>query len=65
MVNYDKWNKLDDYSSDEDTKPTSMKRTPLVPTNETGLKAKLISVAWDPYCGLFFFITFLLHSQKK
>ncbi|KAJ3333608.1 hypothetical protein HDU76_006098 [Blyttiomyces sp. JEL0837] len=50
MVNYDKWNKLDDYSSDEDDKNSAPRLGGGASVDLPPAKAKLITVPWDPYC---------------
>jgi hypothetical protein len=51
MVNYDKWNKLDDYSSDEDAvAPRKMKPSFSMKSQQNGT---LVTIPWDPYCGMF------------
>ncbi|KAI8853021.1 hypothetical protein BC829DRAFT_383547 [Chytridium lagenaria] len=47
MVNYDKWAKLDDYSSDEDAPRPSV---PIDRNTAADPKVILYTVPWDPYC---------------
>ncbi|KAJ3215034.1 hypothetical protein HDU67_000923 [Dinochytrium kinnereticum] len=47
MINYDKWNKLDDYSSEEEE---SHPRMPMGPKVSGAPVVKLYTIPWDPYC---------------
>ncbi|RKO91959.1 hypothetical protein BDK51DRAFT_37331 [Blyttiomyces helicus] len=50
-LNYDKWNKLEDYSSSEDEEATKAARRLRAPSmNEARPGAKLITVPWDSTC---------------
>ena len=61
-INYDKWNKIDEYSSDEKEDDTPLSYIKNSNSDKTG---KLLTIPWDTSCGNYYLIIVLLFSKNK
>ena len=61
-INYDKWNKIDEYSSEDNEDNTPLSYIKNSNSNKIG---KLLTIPWDTSCGnCWIIITSLFRSSK-
>jgi len=47
-INYDKWNNIEDYTSDENEDETPLS---YIKNSDSGKSGKLLTIPWDTFCG--------------